>query len=76
MTVADFKKERDEKIKSRYEELKKITGRGNEALSVTATEFGLSTHTIDSIVYPRTKTKTVPNEEEVEINNINDKHNA
>ncbi|MVO09778.1 hypothetical protein GOQ30_11470 [Flavobacterium sp. TP390] len=63
MTVADFKKERNEKIKSRYEELKKITGRGSKALSVTATEFGLSTHAIDSIIYPRIKTKTVPKEQ-------------
>ncbi|WP_130735486.1 hypothetical protein [Flavobacterium sp. J27] len=73
MTVAEYQKMRNEKIKSRYEEVKKITGRGNKALSVTATEFGLSTHAIDKIIYPRTKTKTVPNEEEVEINN---KHNS
>ena len=68
MTVADFKKERDEKIKSRYEEVKKITGRGSKALSVTATEFGLSTHAIDKIIYPRTKTKTVPKQEEFKEN--------
>lgn len=55
-SVAEFKKERDAKIKMHYEALKKISGRV-AALSETATVFGLSTHTVDSIIYPRKKNK-------------------
>lgn len=57
ISVAEFKKKRDAKVKSRYEEKKEISGRV-AALSETATEFGLSEHTVDSIIYPRNKNKT------------------
>jgi len=57
--VSDFLIERNKKIVARFKEVKP-TKKRDEAINIVAAEFGLSYSSIDFIVYPRKKSKTVP----------------
>ncbi|OIQ16928.1 MAG: hypothetical protein BM557_09270 [Flavobacterium sp. MedPE-SWcel] len=52
MTVSDLLKERNRQILERYNQLKQLKMKSNEAKKIISTEFdNLSLYTIDQVIY-------------------------